>query len=66
MCVAALTPAHDVAEFLQVGCGEVVIVAVAALHVLVYPVEVQGDGVQQLDLCKGDVLVTPSPRAQTS
>lgn len=48
-------PAHDVAQLLQVGCGEVVIVAVAALHVFVYPMEVEGDCVQQLDLHTGNI-----------
>ena len=44
------SPAHDVAQFLQVGGGEVVVVAVAALDVLVYSVQIEGNRVQQLDL----------------
>lgn len=48
--VICLKPAHDVAQFLQVGCGKVIVVAVTALHIFVYPVKVEGDCVQQLDL----------------
>lgn len=43
-------PAHDVAEFLQVARGEIIVVAIAALDIFVYSVEVEGDRVQQLDL----------------
>lgn len=43
-------PAHDVAEFLQVARGEIIVVAITALDVFVYSVQVEGDRVQQLNL----------------
>lgn len=58
--VICLKPAHDVAQFLQVGCGKVIVVAVTALHIFVYPVKVEGDCVQQLDLHKRNIAVTTS------
>lgn len=41
-----LPPAHDVAELLQVGRGEVPVVAVTPLHVLLNAVQVDGVHVQ--------------------
>lgn len=37
-----LIPAHDVAQFLQIGRGEVPVVPVAALDILIYTVQIQG------------------------
>lgn len=43
-------PAHDVAQFLQVAGSEVIVVAIAALDIFVYSVQVQRHRVQQLNL----------------
>lgn len=42
-----LIPAHDVAQFLQVGRGEVPVVPVTALDILIYTVQIQGVQVQK-------------------